>query len=91
MSVPTTAARAAQARLRRRSTPAVARGTGALKDPCPTCGVELGQPHGASRRLAVLTGDRGVFSWRCPDCRSAWTERASTQSGSTTRSSGPTA
>jgi len=48
--------------------------------------VELGQAHGATRRLAVVSSTRGVFRWSCPDCRGAWSEAASTQAGSTTRS-----
>lgn len=89
MNAPTTAARAAAARRRRQATPQ--RGGLAPKDPCPTCGVELGQAYGATRRQVVLTGDRGVFLWRCPDCHQAWSERASTQVGSTTRSAPATA
>ncbi|HEU0104274.1 MAG TPA: hypothetical protein VFR07_18335 [Mycobacteriales bacterium] len=83
MTAPTAATRAAAARQRRRANPA--RAAAPAKDPCPTCGVELGQPHGASRRLVVFTSDKGQFRWQCPDCRAAWTERASTQVGSTTR------
>jgi hypothetical protein len=87
MTAPTAASRAAAARLRRRTTPA--RAGAVAKDPCPACGVELGQPHGASRRLVVFTSDRGVFRWQCPECRGAWSERASTQVGSTTRGETP--
>lgn len=90
MSAPTIASRAAAARLRRRATPAQA-GVAPTKDPCPTCGAELGRPHGASRRLVVFTSDRGVFRWQCPDCRGAWNEAASTQAGSTTRSASQSA
>ena len=79
----TAATRAAAARLRRRAAPP--RAGSAPKDPCPTCGVELGRPHGTSRRIVVFTSDRGQFRWQCPDCRASWTERASTQAGSTTR------
>ena len=88
MTAPTAASRAAAARQRRRATPTRARAVPAApKDPCPTCGVELGQPHGASRRLVVFTADRGQFRWQCPDCRAAWTEGASTQRPPTQRPS----
>ena len=82
MTAPTAASRAAAARLRRRAVPVR---SAVPKDPCPTCGVELGQPHGASRRLVVFTSVPGLFRWQCPECRAAWTERASSQVGSTTR------
>ena len=82
MTTQTAAARAAAARLRRRTT----RPGGAVaKDPCPECGVELGRPKGTSRRRVLFTSDRGSFRWQCPDCRASWTEAASTQAGSTTR------
>ena len=76
--------RAAAARSRRR---AAASPTGtAAKDPCPGCGAELGQAHGATRRVAVFSPRRGLFLWRCPDCGHGWAEAASSQCGSTTRS-----
>jgi len=80
----TTTSRAAAARSRRRA--ADRRPGAVLRDPCPRCGVELGQAHGATRRLAVVSSTRGVFRWSCPDCRQGWSEGASTQAGSTTRS-----
>lgn len=106
MIPPTTAARAAAARTRRRAGDASARAvhvqtgrdhgprthdgrdtaTPLRRDPCPSCNAELSRPHGASRRLVVFTSDPGVFGWQCPECRGTWTEPASAQSGSTTRS-----
>jgi predicted RNA-binding Zn-ribbon protein involved in translation (DUF1610 family) len=79
----TARSRAAAARSHRRS--AASPGT-AVKDPCPGCGTELGQAHGATRRVALYTAERGLFLWRCPDCRHGWAEVASSQCGSTTRS-----
>ena len=80
----TARSRAAAARSRRR-TAAAAPGAG-TKDPCPQCGTELGQAHGATRRVAVFSSERGLFLWRCPDCGHGWAEVASSQCGSTTRS-----
>lgn len=86
-AVGTTSTRAAAARSRRRSAAALA--TGGVKDPCPQCGTELGQQHGATRRVAVFSSQRGLFLWRCPDCSHSWAEVASSQCGSTTRSPAP--
>ena len=80
----TTAQRAASARrLRRGQAPA---GHAVPRDPCPSCGVELSRAAGSSGRLALYSTARGSFHWQCPTCRGTWTERASEQSGSTTRS-----
>jgi len=79
----TARSRAAAARARRRATTTPG---GAVRDPCPQCGVELGQQHGATRRVAVFSSQRGLFLWRCPDCQHGWAEVASSQCGSTTRS-----
>ncbi len=81
----TTAQRAATARpLRRgRLTP-----TRVPRDPTPSSGTELTPGAGSSGRLALLSTARGSFSWQCPACRGTWTERASEQSGSTTRTRG---
>ncbi len=84
-SAGTARTRAAAARSRRRSAAVVTPGS-AVKDPCPQCGTELGQAHGATRRVAVFSSQRGLFLWRCPDCGHGWSEVASSQCGSTTRS-----
>lgn len=84
-SAPPGTARSRAAAARSHRLGAAAPGTG-VKDPCPGCGTELGQAHGATRRVAVFSVERGQFLWRCPDCRHGWAEGASSQCGSTTRS-----
>ena len=73
----TVTSRAALARTRRQA--AGAAGRAVAKDPCPHCGAELGRAHGVTRRVALFSSTRGVFRWRCPDCREAWSEAASGQ------------
>lgn len=42
------------------------------RDACPLCDSPLGRPRGGTRRQIVFTAERGVFRWRCPDCRGIW-------------------
>jgi hypothetical protein len=74
MTLPSLSARAATARRKRlgsTATPAV------LRDPCPRCGVELGGPRAATRRVALFSATPGAFGWRCPDCGGTWHDGAS--------------
>ncbi len=41
-------------------------------DVCPSCHASLGTQRGRTRRLAVLTPERGVFVWQCPECSALW-------------------
>lgn len=70
MTLPSLATRAAQARRRRHSGTEAA--PSVLRDPCPRCGVELGRPRSATRRVALFSATPGAFGWRCPDCGGTW-------------------
>ena len=45
-----------------------------VPDPCPACASDLGGPAGTTRRAVVFSTDRGVFRWRCPECRHVWSD-----------------
>lgn len=41
-------------------------------DACPMCDADLGRSRGATRHQPLLSGEPGVFLWRCPDGTGVW-------------------